>query len=266
MRQGKKFTLLGPARHQVIAGAFRRRPGKDGGFDIKKAAPVQVITDGPGDPGAQLDVVLHRLPAQVHVAVTQADIILHVFIIQLKRRRFGLVQDFQGVPQHFHFTGSQVRVDGALRAPAYPAGDTDHEFIPERLCKRKRFGPVGVVDHLGQTVPVAQVNEDHAAVVAAPVYPAAQRDLLADQAGRQLSTIMTAHGSLHRCCRVCQEAAEAGASAAAGSRRLISPSGTMTPIEMMNLNPSSTDMSSSMISRCGISRLNPEVGFGVVGR
>ena len=193
LRQGEERAALGAAGHQVIPRAFRGGPGQHRRFDIEKALVIQVGADGAGDLAAQFDIVLHGLAAQVHVAVTQADIVMHVLIVQLERGGPGLVQQFQRVAQHFHLAGGQVGVDRTLRAPAHPAGNAHHVFIPQGLSHGKGFGPVGVIDHLRQPFPVAQVDKDHAAVVAAPVHPAAQGDFCAEHVGAQLSAIMAAH-------------------------------------------------------------------------
>jgi hypothetical protein len=48
---------------------------------------------------------------------------------------------------------------------------------------------------LRQTLAVAQVNEDHATMVAAAMRPAAQANGLVEQGGVQVSAVMSSHVS-----------------------------------------------------------------------
>ena len=59
---------------------------------------LQVVADGPGDAIAQFHVFLHFGPAQIHIAVAQADVVLDILIVQLERRRLRLVQHLDGAP------------------------------------------------------------------------------------------------------------------------------------------------------------------------
>ena len=59
--------------------------------------------------------------------------------------------------------------------------DQDHELRPQRLGRLQRFvAAFRGEDDLGLAVAVAKIDEQHAAVVAIGIDPAAQRDLLAD--------------------------------------------------------------------------------------
>ena len=61
------------------------------------------------------------------------------------------------------------------------AGDLQAELVAHFLGDRERRGAVRVADDLHQAFAVAQVDEDHAAVVAAAMRPAHQRDRLAEE-------------------------------------------------------------------------------------
>ena len=58
-----------------------------------------------------------------------------------------------------------------------------HEFVAQRLGGRERRGAVGIADDLHEAFAVAQVDEDDAAVVAAAMDPARQRDGLCPGSG-----------------------------------------------------------------------------------
>ena len=67
-----------------------------------------------------------------------------------------------------------------------------HELVAQRLGGREGVGAVGVADDLHQAFAVAQVDEDDAAVVAAAMHPAHQRDGLAEVAAVDAAAIVGA--------------------------------------------------------------------------
>jgi len=62
-----------------------------------------------------------------------------------------------------------------------------------RLGLGKDLCPVRVEDDLQQALTVAKIDENHATMVAAPVYPAAHFDFLTDERLVDLSAIVTTH-------------------------------------------------------------------------
>ena len=112
----------------------------------------------------------------------------------MERRRFGAIQHFELVSQHLDVTGGHVRVDRALGTLADPALDGQHELAAYALCLGEDLGPVGIENDLQEPFAIAQIDEDHAAVVTAAMYPAADRHFLSDQRLLNLSAIMAAHG------------------------------------------------------------------------
>ena len=95
--------------------------------------------------------------------------------------------------QHFDLAGAQLGIDHSLGTPSHRAGHPEHEFVAHPLGRLEGRGPVRMAHHLRQPLAVAQVDEDHAAVVAAPVRPAAQRDAAIDQRSAQLAAVMSPH-------------------------------------------------------------------------
>ena len=166
------------------------------------------------------------------------------------------------------------------------------------LGGRERRGAIGIADDLHEAFAVAQVDEDDAAVVAAAMDPAHQRDGLAEVAAVDAAAVVSAfHASLRRVvagsgvggsgrggqrARAARRTARGAARPArsisgvgdarrggGGRRRLRqrrrtgARRGATTPIEMMYLSASSTDMSSS---RTRALRHHHEVAAGRVGR
>ena len=126
------------------------------------------------------------------------------------------------------------------------------ELVAHGFGDLEHVGAIRVADDLRQAFAVAQVDEDHAAVVAATMCPAAQGDGLPVEGGVELAAVMGTHEAF----RLIQVLV---------MTRVCGGGGATTPIEMMYLSASSTVMSSSTTSCAGIIRKNPEVGLGVVG-
>src|SRR5262249_47463969 len=92
--------------------------------------------------------------------------------------------------------GRQVRVDGALRARAHLAVEAHHPLGMQLLgCFERRR--IRVHHHLGDAVVVAQVDEQHAAMVADAMAPAREANLPADVARAKRAAgvgAVTVHG------------------------------------------------------------------------
>ena len=146
-----------------------------------------------GDAIAQAQALLHGVAAQVDIAVFQPQVFVHILVIELERRRVGAVENFQLVRQHLDFAGGQLRVDGGLVAQPHLAFHPQHKLVAHLLGQRKHVGAIRVEHNLHQPFAVAQVDKNHAAVVAPAVRPAAQGHLLSVQCFGDLSAIMTAH-------------------------------------------------------------------------
>jgi len=97
------------------------------------------------------------------------------------------------VTQQLDLSALDGFVGGAGRARAHHALDLDAKLVAQALGDSKHLGPVGVADHLQRAFAVAQVDEDHAAVVAPAVDPAAQADGLAQQGFGDQTAIVAAH-------------------------------------------------------------------------
>ena len=129
---------------------------------------------------AQHDVVVQVLAPQVEEAVFEPDLFRILLLAEHRHRQFG------GGPQHFDLVnvdfdlaGRQLGVLGAFRAPAHFAVDAHHPFRAQRF-RNLEGRAVGIGHDLREAVMVAQIDEQHAAVVADAVAPARQPHDLAD--------------------------------------------------------------------------------------
>ncbi len=138
------------------------------------------------------DVVVQVLAAQVEEAVFE-PCFLGIFLIAEHRHR-----QFAGRPQHLDLAdidldraGRQIGIFGAARPPAHLAVDAHHPFRAQRLGDLERRA-VGIGHHLGEAVMVAQIDEQHAAMVADAMAPARKPDLDADVAVAERAAGMAA--------------------------------------------------------------------------
>jgi hypothetical protein len=194
LRQGVEHAVMDPRRHQVVARAFRGAARQHGRFDFQEAVVVEVVAHQFRDAVAQAHVLLHRLAAQVEIAVLQADVFVDVVVVDLEGRRQAGVEDLQRLGQHLDHAGGQIRVLGAGRPGAHFADHLEDEFRAGLLGQLEGLRGVRVDDHLDRAFTVAQVDEDDPAVVAAAMRPAAQGDDVAGVRAVDGAAVMGTHG------------------------------------------------------------------------
>ena len=141
---------------------------------------VQILTHRHRHTVTQANIFLHRVAPQIDVAILQPCFLIDVIVVDHERWRQCCVQHFNFCRKHFDLAAFQVGVDGAGRSWAHNACDLQHEFAAGLVCRLKCVGGVGIDHHLHQTFAITQVDENHAAVVATPMRPAEQGDLLSE--------------------------------------------------------------------------------------
>ena len=193
LRQRKELAFVDAAGHQVVARAFGRAFGEHRCFNVDEAIGIKELARFHGHAVAQHQVVLHVRAAQVQHPVGQARGFRQVVIVQLKGRRHAGVEHGEFVAQHFNLAAFEVVVDSALWAGTHQALDLNTELVAYAFGGLEHIGAVRVTDHLHITFAVAQVNEDHPAMVTAAVHPAAQADRLAHQGVGDQAAIVGAH-------------------------------------------------------------------------
>ena len=219
------FHLLGRLRQRVepagmdaagddeVARAFGRAFEQDGRFDFEEVAIVEEIANEADDVVAQAQIRGQPGAAQIEVAVFETDGFVDLVALVSaddERRRTGLAENLQFRGDHFNFAGFQLRVFEAWGAFLYGAAYLDDVFAAHLggCCERAGAivavaGCTGRVSAIGRIAlrvirngdlrdarPVAQVEEDQAAVVAAAVDPAREGDLFSGVAGAQFATGM----------------------------------------------------------------------------
>ena len=111
--------------------------------------------------------------AQVEIPVRQAQILRQrVFRENGKRRsRTGTKQGVR-IGNEFHHAGGEFCIDRLLAAQRHLSVELHHAFLGKmRQCTLKIM--VGMDNHLGDAVVIAQVDEEDSPVIPFAVYPAA---------------------------------------------------------------------------------------------
>ena len=199
MRQGEELPGVDARRHEIVAGAFRRALGEHRRFDVDEAGIVKEAAERAGRFVTQQHVLLHLRTAQVQYAMLQAHGFGQVIVVELEGRGDRGVEDFDGVAQHFDFAAGEIGIDRAGRTRTHFAGDFEAKLVADRFRSGEHLRAVRIADDLGQAFAVAQVDENHSAVVAPAMGPAAQGDFLADELSVELSAVMSTHaGSVFR--------------------------------------------------------------------
>jgi len=85
------------------------------------------------------------------------------------------------VAKNLYRTAGNIGVDCTLRSGADFAGNPQAELVANRLRGLEHQRTIGVAYDLCQSLVVAEIDEDYAAMVAAPMRPAAKCDILANK-------------------------------------------------------------------------------------
>src|SRR5262249_26466652 len=128
---------------------------------------------------AAADVALHFGPAQIEVAIFEAQILsgLLALLDHNWRRRRG-VKDLALGDRDLDLAGGQFGIDGPLGAANHLALDGEEELRADGTCDLMRCRVVRrIEDELDDSLAVAEIDEDETAVVASRVDPSEEGDL-----------------------------------------------------------------------------------------
>ena len=185
--QEPRCRRLGTRKSRAPSGVERVRIGVS---ISRKPSLVEVVADRPARRRwRRIEVVAHALPAQVEVAVAQAELLAHrVVLVDLERRRLGVGEQLELGGDELHLAGRELGLTAlsSRRTSSPLAVITSSRAQPPG--RRVRLGRLlGPEDELEQPGAVAQVDEDQPAVVAAAVHPAGDAHLLAHVVRAQLA-------------------------------------------------------------------------------
>ncbi len=196
LRQREEAALLETRGDEEVACALRRRLEEDRGLDVEEPRRLHHAANDRDHLGAQADVALEPLPAQVEPPVADAQRLVDVLLVELERERRAGREDLELVDLELDLARRQVRVDVLGRASRDLALGLEDELVADAVRGGGRLGRVlGVDDELADARGVAQVDEDEAAVVPALRNPARERVPLPHVLGPELprSEVAPAH-------------------------------------------------------------------------
>ena len=193
LRQGVVTALLDAAGHEIIAGPFGRAAAEHRRLDVDEPQRVAVIAHDLDHAMPQEHRPLHLRPPQIDVAILQPDVLARqVLARRLERRSEAPVEHFQVLGAEFDLARVELGVDGSLGPPGDLAAHQHDVLRPQRFGRLQ--GLVAAFrgeNHLGLAVAVAEIDEQHAAMVAVRVDPAAKGHLLPDVVQTQFAAGMS---------------------------------------------------------------------------
>ena len=182
LRQRVEAALLQPAGTTKSRAPSGRRLEEDRRLDVEEAGRLHLAADDPDHLRAQGDVALQLLAAQVEPAVAEAQRLVDVLLVELERQRRRAADELELLDLELDLARRHVRVDGLGAARDERALGAEDELVANLVRELGGLGRELRVDHeLRDPAAVAQVDEDQAAVVAAPRGPAGEDDPLADE-------------------------------------------------------------------------------------
>ena len=176
LRQSIKFSGMDTAGHQKIARTLGAAGGEDRGGIFGETNILHRVPHGADDLGASDDIGVQRLAPQVEEAVLQADVLRIFLLARHRHRQFRCRRQNSGAPRKdLDRAGRQIGVHRASRTRLDQTVDGDDAFYP-RALQHRQGRRIAVRDYLGDAVMVAQIDEQHAAMIALAVHPARQAD------------------------------------------------------------------------------------------
>ncbi len=190
--QREELAGMGAARHEVIPRSLGSCLREHRRLEVDEAVRVEVGAHRAGDRKAQPQPLRHNLAPQVEIAIAQAHFLAHL-LVELERQGLRAVQQLELTRHELHASRCEVGVHGARRSLAHPSRHADHELVAQPLGFREDRGRLRIEDDLQQPLAIAQVDENHPAVIAAAMHPAGDRDVPAEERLVDLSAVVRAH-------------------------------------------------------------------------
>ena len=188
LRQGVEMPGVHPAGDQEVTGTLGSAAAQDGRLDLEEALLAQDVAHELAKAVADDEDPLHVGPAEVKEAILQPQLLVGLGPVHLEGRRGrGVVEHQLGGPD-LDRAGLELEVLLAGKPVGDDPLDPDHVLITEvARSGLQRGAGVGLEDHLGDPVAVAQVDEDQPAEIAPGVHPAVEHNGMPDMILRQIS-------------------------------------------------------------------------------
>ena len=130
--------------------------------------------------GAAFEHMKHRRAAQVEETIFQAQLLARsvAFVMSADRERFGAVHKFEFIDDNSEVAGFNVGVFEFGGTFADKTFGRDDEFIAQRFGSFESVDNLWSNDKLNNSLVVAEVDKDKAAMIAARIDPASHVDFL----------------------------------------------------------------------------------------
>ena len=178
LRQRVERAGLQPERDHEVARALGRRARHGRSLEVEEAALVQEAADRAHRARANALQFLHSRPAQVEIAMADAQRLVDAFVVELERQHLAGREQLELGDGELDVAGGQLVVARGLAARDQLPARAHDALEPQRMrhgvCLR---GALGVDHELHDARAVAQVDEHEPAVIAPPTDPARERQL-----------------------------------------------------------------------------------------
>ena len=154
---------------------------------------VEIAAHRARDGMAQAQALRITSAAQIEIAILEPQLFRHRLVVSWNGGVFDLFSTSSSRASSSTSPVAQVRIDRARGPRAHAALDREHELAAQPLGLGEHRRAVRIEHDLQQAFAVAQVDENHAAVIAAAVHPAGHANLAPDQRAIHLSAVMSAH-------------------------------------------------------------------------
>jgi len=177
-----------PARHQVVAGSLRRRPGEVRRLDLEKRLVVQEVADDV----IRLAPNLHRAPqlgaSEIEIPVFEAEHFVGVDLVaDGEGRSLGLREHRHAVGGDLDGSRGHVLVD-VLAAALDGSFDGDTVLVSKVARTAVDLARFRVEPDLDDPGPIPEIDEHHTPEVARAVDPAEQGHVVIDVLLAKVST------------------------------------------------------------------------------
>ena len=129
--------------------------------------------------------------AQVEIAIAEPQIFVARIGVEREWKNVGTIQNAQVLRQQFDVARGEFWILRAGDAGGDFAFDLDHIFVPERMGNGRELSIFFRAENdLGQSLAIAQIDENNAAVIAPDMNPTRKFGDAADVRGAQFVAMM----------------------------------------------------------------------------
>ncbi len=184
LRERVEFARREATGHEEITRAFRGALGENGRLDFNESLLVEIIARRLGDAMALAQVARDARAAQIEITIAEPEILVARIGVERERENVGAIQNAQMLRQQFDVTGGQLWILCAGNSRRHFAFHFDHIFVTESMGNGRQFRIFfRTKNDLGQSLAIAQIDENDATMIAPDMHPAGEFRDTADVGG-----------------------------------------------------------------------------------